>query len=87
MSQRNKQPQDVLIDYTNWKGRRSWRSIRPIGIAYCANEYHPKAQWMIEALDLDEPNGKPIKKFFPLANIHSWVQPTLRKRHQTRKAA
>jgi hypothetical protein len=67
--------QDVLIDYTNWKGDRRMRRIRPIGIAYCANRWHPKAQWMIEALDLEDPAPKQVK-FFPLASIHSWSSET-----------
>lgn len=67
--------QEVTIDYTNWKGVRRLRNIRPIGLYFCANEWHPKAQWMIEAVDLEYGDVQPVK-FFPLASVHSWT-PTM----------
>ncbi len=65
------QPQAVLIDYTNWRGERRVRSILPQRIAFCANEWHPVAQWMIFAIDLDDKAPR-IEKGFALANIHDW---------------
>jgi hypothetical protein len=69
--------QAVQILYTNWKGDRRWRLIRPYDIAYCASQWHPKAQWVIMAIDLEEEAGEVGSrqrfKQFPLASIEQWV--------------
>ena len=64
--------QAVVIDYTNWKGSRRWRYILPKGLAYRSDQWHPQAQWMIEAVDLQDKDHKGTK-FFPLADIHKWT--------------
>jgi predicted DNA-binding transcriptional regulator YafY len=58
----------VLIDYTNWKGERSFRTIEPISISFEENEYHKPAQWLLLAMDLD----KKAERSFALKDIHSW---------------
>jgi predicted DNA-binding transcriptional regulator YafY len=58
----------VIIDYTNWRGERRLRGIRPINLAFKSNEWHPETQWLLEAIDLTD--GK--IKTFALKNIHSW---------------
>jgi len=60
-------PEDVLIDYTNWKGNRRIRRIRPIGIIFGQNKWHPKNQWLLEAYDLED---RQIKSF-ALHGIHA----------------
>jgi len=61
--------QEVLIDYTNWRGVRSIRRIRPLRIVFKNNEWHPKTQWLLEAIDLQ----KGEERTFALSNIHTWA--------------
>ena len=60
----------VEIDYTNWRGERLRRHIRPLRIIFENNEWHPETQWLLEAEDLDK--AKALRTF-ALANIHSWT--------------
>lgn len=59
----------VLIDYTNWKGERSVRTIEPIELVFEENEYHKPAQWLLVAKDLE----KDALRSFALKDIHSWT--------------
>jgi len=68
--------QAVVIDYTNWKGKRRMRMILPKGLVYQSNEWHPRPQWMIEAVDLSDKEHKGTK-FFVIAKIHSWFDEDL----------
>lgn len=61
--------QEVLIDYTNWRGERATRRIRPLRIVFENNEWHPNTQWLLEAVDLD----KGEERAFAVAAIHSWL--------------
>jgi predicted DNA-binding transcriptional regulator YafY len=58
----------VEVDYTNWKGERRMRRIRPNGLHFGSVEWHPEPQWLLHALDLD--SGK--NRYFAMQNIHSW---------------
>lgn len=58
----------VTIDYTNHRGERALRSIRPIRLRWGSTAYHPQAQWLLEAWDED----KRVERTFALADIHSW---------------
>lgn len=60
--------QEVIIDYTNWRGIRAERRIRPLRIVFENNEWHPETQWLLEATDLE----KNEDRVFALANIHFW---------------
>jgi predicted DNA-binding transcriptional regulator YafY len=64
-------PDEVHIDYTNWKGDRSWRRITPRGIRFGTTDYHPDACWLLDAFDLD----KQAMRSFALKDIHEWVEP------------
>ena len=57
----------LIIDYTNWKGERALRHIRPISVDYTSNEWHPELQWIMDALDLD----KNQVRSFAMRDIHS----------------
>lgn len=59
---------DVVIDYTNHRGERSKRWIRPIGIMFGASEWHPTQQWILRAYD----HGKAAMRSFAIKDIHSW---------------
>jgi predicted DNA-binding transcriptional regulator YafY len=61
--------QEVSIDYTNWRGERRFRRIRPLRVVFENNEWHAETQWLLEAIDLD----KSAELTFALANIHSWT--------------
>lgn len=59
----------VEIDYTNWKGERTKRRIKPQLIYFGWNDWHNGAtQWFLLALDVD----KHAERHFAMANIHSW---------------
>lgn len=60
--------QEVIIDYTNYRGVRSVRGIRPLRIVFENNEWHPETQWLLEAEDL----GRGEIRTFAMKNIHSW---------------
>ncbi len=62
--------QSVTIDYTNWRGERSLRRVQPISIDFSSNKWHPIAQWLMVAIDLDD-NNYP-EKAFAMKDIHSW---------------
>jgi predicted DNA-binding transcriptional regulator YafY len=59
----------VTIDYTNWRGERGTRRVIPISIVFTYNEWHPEQQWLCIATDV----AKNEKRFFAMANIHSWT--------------
>lgn len=63
--------QEVLIDYTNHRGVRSVRGIRPLRVSFENNEWHPETQWLLEAVDL----GRDEIRTFAMKNIHSWKSP------------
>ncbi len=66
---RNQSGTVVCIDYTNYRGERAIRRIRPIKIEYESNEWHEERQWLLYATDLDKENAV---RTFALENIHSW---------------
>jgi len=62
----------VRIEYTNYRGSRSWRTIIPMGIEWGQNEWHTEAQWLLHAHDCDKHGSS---RTFAIKNIHDW-QPT-----------
>jgi predicted DNA-binding transcriptional regulator YafY len=58
----------VRIDYTNWRGRRSWRTITPQSIAFSETKWHADRQWILTAWDHD----KGALRGFAMAGIHAW---------------
>jgi predicted DNA-binding transcriptional regulator YafY len=60
----------VTIDYTNWRGERKHRYVRPISMEWGSNKWHPKPQWLMVAYDPDNEG----ERTFAYENIHSWVQ-------------
>lgn len=55
----------IVIDYTNWRGERRERKIRPIGIQFGETRHHPGRQWLMWALDEE------VLRAFAMINIHS----------------
>lgn len=62
------QKQEAVIDYTNYRGERAHRHIRPRAIVFENNEWHPETQWLLEAFDIE----KGADRTFALSNIHEW---------------
>lgn len=58
----------VHIDYTNWRGERAIRVIKPLMISFGANEWHKEPQWLLYAFDVE----KDAPRWFAMAAIHSW---------------
>lgn len=48
-----KMNKEILIDYTNWRGERRWRKIRPMTIIFSASQWHPELQWLLKAVDAE----------------------------------
>lgn len=42
------------IMYTNWKGEKRPRHIKPVMLWYGSTEYHPEPQMLLQALDLEK---------------------------------
>jgi predicted DNA-binding transcriptional regulator YafY len=60
---------EATIDYTNWRGERSIRRIRPLHVAFENNEWHPETQWLLYAVDV----LKGEERTFAIRNIHAWL--------------
>lgn len=58
----------VYIDYTNHRGERAWRKIKPHDWEFCSTEWHPERQWILHAMDYD----KEAVRGFALSSIHAW---------------
>lgn len=58
----------VQILYTNYKGETAHRNIVPERIWFGATEWHPQAQWLLDAFDLE----KNALRNFALKDIHEW---------------
>lgn len=59
---------DVMIDYTNWRGERGLRRVRPVTIYWGNTQYHPEFGWLLIALDV----LKGERRTFSMKDIHSW---------------
>jgi predicted DNA-binding transcriptional regulator YafY len=60
--------QVVGIDYTNYRGERSFRKIVPLSMRFGANEFHTEKQWLLLAYDLT----KQAEREFAMDCIHRW---------------
>ena len=50
----NRISRDLRIMYTNWRGERRPRTIRPISIFFGSNRWHPDIQWLVVAWDVEK---------------------------------
>lgn len=57
--------QTVRIRYRNYRGETSIRHIRPCHIWFGATKWHPKPQWLLDAIDLD----KDAERSFAMTDI------------------
>lgn len=58
----------VFIDYTNHRGERAVRKIRPLSINFTSTQYHPGFQWILHAVDVT----KSERRHFAMKDIHGW---------------
>ncbi len=62
----------VRIDYTNHRGERKIRTIRPRSMWFGESSYHPgEKQWFIDATEPGVEDGNRIRSFAK-KYIHSW---------------
>jgi len=60
-------PEAVRLDYTNWRGERRVRAVRPIGLRYGKNVFHGKEpHWFLEGFDAE--TGE--LRYFAVHGIH-----------------
>ncbi len=45
---------EIIFEYRNWRGDVSIRRVLPQRIWFGATEWHPGAQWLLEAFDLEK---------------------------------
>jgi hypothetical protein len=60
--------QKVNILYTNYRGETDVRAIIPIKIWFGATDWHPEAQWLLDAVDIK----KSANRSFALKDIKAW---------------
>jgi predicted DNA-binding transcriptional regulator YafY len=58
----------ITIDYTNHRGERRDRRIKPVDIYFGSTAYHPEPGWLLRAMDVE----KGALRDFSLADIHKW---------------
>ncbi len=58
----------AVIDYTNHRGERGIRHIKPFAIRYGSSVHHHEDQWLLDAWDCD----KGAERTFACRDIHSW---------------
>lgn len=64
----------ATIDYTNHRGERRTRRIRPHAVVWKESPYHPGGpRWFLQAFDLEE--EYPHIKDFSLRDVHAWIDP------------
>lgn len=62
--------QTAKILYTNYRGETAIRIIIPSKIWYGETEWHPGAQWILDALDVE----KQAMRSFAMKDIKSWSE-------------
>lgn len=58
----------IRIVYTNYRGETASRHVIPQRVWFGATDWHPKEQWLLDALDLD----KGAERSFALRDIKSY---------------
>lgn len=58
----------VKIIYTNYRGEKSERTIKPISIWFGSTEWHTDEQWLLHAYDLE----KNAERDFAMKDIERW---------------
>lgn len=64
----------VTIDYTNYRGERGIRRIKPMRIEFRSSHWHPEPQWLLIAIDMRQEQHGMVREF-AMAQIHSFSIP------------
>lgn len=64
---------DVEIDYTNHRGERRLRRIRPLKLTWGFSEWHEGAQWILLAHCYEKNQSRE----FAMSGVHAWRPETL----------
>lgn len=59
---------EARILYTNWRGETAWRRIMPARIWFGSTTWHPQAQWLLTAKDVDRGEDRD----FAMSGIKEW---------------
>ena len=59
----------LRIEYTNWRGETSLRTIVRLNIWFASTEWHPVEQWLMRAVDIE----KDAERDFALTDIKKWL--------------
>ncbi len=51
--------------YTNHRGEMAVRHVRPLFMEFVATEWHPEAQWILRAIDMD----KDVERLFAMRDM------------------
>lgn len=73
-------PHDLVVRYTNWRGRTSRRRLRPISLWHGSTEWHPEPQWLLKAVDHQrgpEPRDFALADMAGLTEVERVVTETL----------
>lgn len=62
-------PKQLRIEYTNWRGETAVRTIVPISLRFGSTQWHPEAQWLLKARDVE----KGEEREFALTDIKQWL--------------
>lgn len=63
----------VKILYQNYRGEIGWRTILIERIWFGNTEFHPVAQWFLDAIDMDRPGE--YRRSFAIKDIFAWKFP------------
>jgi predicted DNA-binding transcriptional regulator YafY len=58
----------IVIRYKNYRGETSDRRIIPLRIRFASSDWHPDAQWLLDAFDLD----RGAERSFAIKDISRW---------------
>jgi predicted DNA-binding transcriptional regulator YafY len=59
----------VRILYTNYRGETTLRRIVPERVHFASTDWHPKPQWLLDALDVE----RNAMRSFAMKDIRSWI--------------
>ena len=63
--------EEIPIDYTNWRGERRRRTVKPVSLSFGSTSWHPEKQYLLRCLDPED--GR--EKDFAIKDIHDWWLP------------
>lgn len=59
----------VTFTYTNYRGETAVRHVQPLAIRFGPTQWHPEAQWILDAKDMDKDGAV---RSFAMKDIRDW---------------